>query len=223
VIFTSDNGPWLNYGNHAGSAKPLREGKGTSWEGGTRVPCVMRWPGKIPAGTDTHDMLMTIDLFPTIAKVIGAKLPERKIDGLDVWPLISRQPGAKNPHDSYWFYYHVNALEAVTSGDGRWKLVLPHTYRTLVGKPGGMDGVPGDYSQRKVEKEELYDLVNDIGETTDVSAQQPNIMRQLRAAAEKAREDLGDSLTGRAGSGRRDPGTLAKAEPARDKALPSKP
>src|SRR4030095_5847195 len=157
VIFTSDNGPWLSYGDHAGSATPLREGKGTSWEGGTRVPCLMRWPGVIPAGTDTHDMLITIDLLPTIAKLTGAKLPEHKIDGLDVWPLISRQPGAKNPHDSYWFYYHVNALQAVTSGDGRWKLLLPHTYRTMAGEPGGTDGVPRNYSERKVHKEELYD------------------------------------------------------------------
>ncbi|MBC7856762.1 MAG: sulfatase, partial [Pirellulaceae bacterium] len=105
VIFTSDNGPWLSYGNHAGSAGPLREGKGTHWEGGTRVPCVMRWPGKIPAGTTSGDILMTIDLFPTIAKLIGAELPKHKIDGLDVWPLIIGTPGAKNPHNGYYGYY----------------------------------------------------------------------------------------------------------------------
>ncbi len=213
VIFTSDNGPWLCYGNHAGSAKPLREGKGTNWEGGTREPCIMRWPGHIPAGADTWDMLMSIDLFPTIAKIIGAPLPKHKIDGLDVWPIISRQPGAKNPHDAYWFYYHVNALEAVTTGDGRWKLQLPHTYRTLAGKPGGRDGVPVPYSHRKIETEELYDLVNDLSETTDVSAEHPEIVKQLEAAAEKARQDLGDALTHRPGPGRRQPGRLNAARP----------
>ena len=84
IIFTSDNGPWLSYGDHAGSASPLREGKGTCWEGGTREPCIMRWPGKIPAGTESKQMLMSLDLFPTIAKLIGAELPKHAIDGLDV-------------------------------------------------------------------------------------------------------------------------------------------
>ena len=208
VIFTSDNGPWLQYGNHAGSAKPLREGKGTNWEGGTREPCIMRWPGKIPAGADTWDMLMTIDLLPTIAKLVGADLPKNKIDGLDVWPIISRQPGAKNPHAAYWFYYQVNTLEAVTTGDGRWKLQLPHTYQTLAGRAGGRDGVPVPYAQRKIATAELYDLVNDLGEHTDVAAQQPEIVAQLTAEAEQARADLGDAAMKIPGTGRREPGRL---------------
>jgi arylsulfatase A-like enzyme len=208
VIFTSDNGPWLCYGNHAGSAKPLREGKATNWEGGTREPCIMRWPGHIPAGADTWDMLMSIDLFPTIAKIIGARLPDHKIDGLDIWPIISRQTGAKNPHAFYSFYYHVNDLEAVVTGDGRWKLQFPHTYQTLAGRPGGTNGVPVAYSTRKVKKEELYDLVNDISETTNVSAQHPDIVKQLEAAAEQSRADLGDGLTKRVGTGRREAGHL---------------
>jgi arylsulfatase A len=208
VIFTSDNGPWLSYGNHAGSAKPLREGKGTNWEGGTREPCVMRWPGHIPAGADTWDMLMSIDLFPTIAKLVGAELPKHKIDGQDVWPIISRQPGAKNPHESYWFYYEVNELQAVTSADGRWKLQLPHTYRTMQGQVPGRDGVPGEYAYRKIAHAELYDLVHDLSETTDVSAEHPEVLKQLEAEAEKARADLGDHLTGRPGSGHREPGHL---------------
>ena len=206
VIFTSDNGPWLAYGNHAGSAKPLRDGKTTNWEGGTRVPCVMRWPGHIPAGTDTKDMLMSIDLFPTIAKLAGAPLPDRKIDGVDAWPLISRQPGAKPPHDAYWFYYEVNELQAVTSGDGRWKLQLPHTYHTV--KVLGKDGNKGEYMERKIEKEQLYDLVTDISETTDVSAEHPDIVKQLEAEAEKARAELGDALTNRKGTGTREPGRV---------------
>ncbi len=154
---------------------------------------------------------MSIDLFPTIARLIGADLPKHKIDGLDVWPIISRQPGAKNPHAVYWFYYQVNDLEAVTTGDGRWKLQFPHTYQTLAGRPGGTNGVLATYSYRQVKKEELYDLVNDISETTDVSAQHPEIVKELEADAEKSREDLGDGLTKRTGSGRRQPGRLNDA------------
>ena len=106
VIFTSDNGPWLSYGDHAGSAYPLREGKGTCWEGGTREPCIMRWPGKIPSGTESKEMFMSLDLFPTIAKLIDAELPKHPIDGLNVWPIISGQRRAKNPHTAYWYIWH---------------------------------------------------------------------------------------------------------------------
>jgi len=213
VIFTSDNGPWLSYGNHAGSAYPLREGKGTTWEGGTREPCIMRWPGKIRAGTECIDMLMTIDLLPTFAKLIGADLPNHKIDGLDVWPIISGQPGAKNPHAAYWFYYESNQLQAVTTGDGRWKLLLPHTYNTLAGQPGGREGSPVPYTPRKLGKAELYDLANDLSETTDVAVQHPLIVKFLEAEAEKAREDLGDALTKRPGKGSRPPGRLSSTLP----------
>ncbi len=213
VIFTSDNGPWLSYGEHAGSAYPLREGKGTCWEGGTREPCVMRWPGQIPAGTECTEMLMTIDLFPTIAKLIGADPPKHQIDGLDVWPLISGRSRAKNPHSAYWFYYEVNQLQAVISGDGRWKLQLPHTYRTLGGRPGGKGGLPVPYEQRKIERAELYDLRADIGEAADVAGLHPEIVVRLEAEAEKAREELGDALTHRAGKGNRPPGEAPQAPP----------
>ena len=208
VIFTSDNGPWLNYGEHAGSAAPLREGKGTCWEGGTREPCIMRWPGKIPAGTTCGDMLMTIDLFPTMAKLTGAEPPGHKIDGLDVWPIIAGESGAKNPHDAYFFYFETNQLQAVLSGDGRWKLQLPHTYRTLGGKPGGKDGAPVKYGQRKLKQAELYDLENDVSETANVAGKNPGIVKRLEAFAEKAREDLGDALTKRKGAGAREPGRI---------------
>ena len=166
----------------------------------------MRWPGRIPAGEDSADMLMTIDLLPTIAAVVGAGLPERKIDGLDVWPVISRQSGAKNPHVAYWFYYENNQLQAVTSGDGRWKLQLPHGYRTMAGKPGGRDGTPASYSQNRVKQSELYDLTDDIGESKDVSAKHPEVVAKLEAEAENARAELGDSLTKRSGVGTREPG-----------------
>jgi arylsulfatase len=212
VIFTSDNGPWLSYGTHSGSAEPLREGKGTSWEGGTRVPCLMRWPGHIRAGAESQAMLMTIDLLPTIAGRLGAKLPAHQLDGLDVWPLIAGQPGATNPHAAYWTYYENNQLQAVTSGDGQWKLQLPHGYRTLAGKPGGQEGRPAAYQQRKLLAPELYHLVTDVSETKDVSAAHPEVVQQLLAEAERARAELGDSLTQRKGSGTREPGRLAKPE-----------
>jgi arylsulfatase len=187
----------------------LREGKGTAWEGGTRVPCVMRWPGKLPAGTSTDTMLMTIDLLPTFAKLIGAKLPEHKIDGLDVWPLLAGERGAKNPHDAYWSYYAQNELQAVFSGDGRWKLQLPHGYRTLAGRPGGKDGIPAKYENAKIEAPQLYDLSKDVGEKTDVAAANPAIVKQLLAHADAARAELGDSLTKAKGSGVRAVGQLA--------------
>ena len=212
VIFTSDNGPWLSYGNHAGSAGPLREGKGTAWEGGTRVPCVMRWPGKLPANTASADMLMTIDLLPTFAKLIGAKLPEHKIDGLDVWPLLAGEPGAKNPHESYWSYYANNELQAIFSPDGKWKLQLPHGFRTLAGRAGGKDGIPAKYENAKVDQPELYDLANDIGEKVNVASSHPAVVERLLAEAEKARAELGDALTQRKGSGVREVGKLADAK-----------
>jgi arylsulfatase A len=123
VIFTSDNGPWLVHGNHAGSAYPLREGKGTTFDGGVREPCIMRWPGRIEPGSVCTEPAMTIDLLPTIASLIGAPLPDRKIDGLDITPLITGVPGATSPQEAYFFYYHGNSLEAVRSG--RWKLHFP--------------------------------------------------------------------------------------------------
>jgi arylsulfatase A len=208
VIFTSDNGPWLSYGNHAGSAGPLREGKGTCWEGGTREPCIMRWPGKIPSGKTSDAMLMTIDLLPTLARLVGAELPKHKIDGLDVWPLIAGEKGAKNPHEAYLSYYEQNQLQAVTSGDGRWKLQLPHTFRTLAGRPGGTNGIPARYEQAKIAEPELYDLAQDIRERTNVASGHPEIVKRLLVFAEQAREDLGDALTGRKGSGVREPGRL---------------
>ena len=208
VIFASDNGPWLSYGEHAGSATPLREGKGTSWEGGTRVPCIMRWPGKIPARSESKQMLMTIDLFPTIANRVGAKLPEHPIDGLDVWPIIAGKWRAQNPHRSYAYYYESNQLQSIVSGDGRWKLLLPHSYRTLASKPGGQGGSTAPYQQQKIEQSQLYDLVHDVSETKNVAARHRDIVERLEREAEKAREDLGDSLTARIGKGVREPGRL---------------
>jgi arylsulfatase A len=204
VIFTSDNGPWLSYGNHAGSAGPLREGKGTTWEGGVRQPCIMRWPGKIPPGSVCREPAMTIDVVPTVARLIDAPLPDHPIDGKDIWPLMSGVSGAQSPHEVLYFYYHANDLEALRSG--RWKLVLPHTYRSLTGQPG-RDGTPDGYSYPQCGLE-LYDLENDVGEQHDVSDKHPEVVSRLQALAERARDDLGDSLTNREGRNRRPPGRL---------------
>jgi arylsulfatase A len=208
VIFTSDNGPWLSYGEHAGSTGPLREGKGTSWEGGTRVPCIVRWPGRIPAATTSDALWMTIDILPTIAHLAGAQLPKHKIDGRNIWPIIAGHENASNPHPAYFFYYAGNELQALTSGDARWKLVFPHRYRTLGGRPGGKDGFPVKYEHRNIINPELYDLRADIGETTNVAERYPEVVKRLLNYAEQARADLGDSLTKRKGTGLREPGRL---------------
>lgn len=212
VMFLSDNGPWLSYGNHGGSAGPLREGKTTCWEGGTRVPFIARWPGQIPAGARSDEAAMTIDLLPTICKLIGAKLPNQKIDGLDVWPLLTAQAGAKNPHEAYFFYgvpfgqWTGAQLEAVRSGP--WKLVLPHSYRTLGGNPSGRDGNPVKYQPRTITEPELYNLHDDIGEQRSVAAEHPGVVQRLLALADQCRDDLGDTIVKREGKGLRPAGTV---------------
>jgi len=203
VIFSTDNGPWLSYGNHAGSAGPLREGKGTAFDGGQRVPFIARWPGKIPADSVCPEPAMTIDLLPTLAKLTGGKLPEHKIDGLDIWPLLAGDSSAKNPHEAYYFYYGVNELQAVRSGD--WKLFFPHKARSMQGQEPGKDGIPGKYKALPVGLE-LYNLSDDLGETRNVAAENPEVVQRLQVLAEKARENLGDSLTKRVGTGTREPG-----------------
>jgi arylsulfatase A-like enzyme len=205
VIFTSDNGPWLSYGNHGGSAGPLREGKGTMWEGGYREPCIMRWPGKIPAGTKCDEFAATLDVFPTVAKLIGAEVPtDRVIDGKDIWPLVAGDEGAESPHDVFYCYFG-RALRAVR--DRRWKLVLPHPFPSLDGKQGGRDGSPAPTKQLYT-TQALYDLKNDVSETKDVAAVHPEIVERLQRAADAARVALGDTLTGRTGNDVRPPGKL---------------
>ncbi len=123
-------------------------------------------------------------MFPTVAKLIGAEVPtDRVIDGKDIWPLMAGEPDAKSPHEAFYCYYG-RELRAVR--DRHWKLVFPHEYRSLDGRPGGRDGVPANYKQLKAEQA-LYDLKNDVGETTDVSAEHPDIVARLEQHAEKAR------------------------------------
>lgn len=188
VIFTSDNGPWLSYGDHCGSAGPLREGKGTMFEGGCRESCVMWWPGTVPAGTTCSEPAMTIDLLPTITELIGASLPEHPIDGRSIRSLITGEDGATSPHEAYYFYYRKQ-LQAIRSG--RWKLHFPHGYRTMAGRPGGTGGIPTKYSQAKIGLE-LFDLQSDIGETTDVGADHPDVVERLSDLADAMRQRLGD-------------------------------
>ncbi len=204
-VFTSDNGPWLSYGNHSGSPGRLREGKGTVWEGGVRVPCIMSWPGRIPARTVTAEPAMTIDLLPTIAYLTGAELPLHKIDGINIWPLIAGERGAKSPQEAYFFYYNANDLLAVRQG--RWKLYVPQEYRSLNGRPGGTNGIPSKYVMLKTDLA-LYDLEKDVGENKNVAAKHPEVVTRLQALLEKERAELGDNLTGVKGTGRREPGRV---------------
>lgn len=203
VIFTSDNGPWLNFGDHAGATGGLREGKGTSFEGGIRVPCIMRWPEIIPGGLIANKLAATMDILPTIVSIAGAALPDKKIDGVDILPLLRGDKDA-NPRKSLYYYYGKNNLEAVT--DGEWKLIFPHTHRSYHVLPG-TDGLPGEYGNVETGLE-LYDLRRDQGERYNVREMYPEIVARLSQLADEAREDLGDDLTGHPGKNRRGPGTL---------------
>lgn len=202
VIFTTDNGPWLSYGNHAGSAGNLREGKGTAFEGGVRVPCILRWPGEIPANSVSDQPWASIDLVPTLAGITGAEMPAHKIDGLNVRSLWTTDT-ATSPHE-FLYYYYGNELRAIRSGD--WKLVFPHRSRSLTGTPG-QDGTPAGYSQVEVPLA-LYHLRQDVSETKDLQAEFPEQVQRLQRLAEVARQTLGDSLTDRKGNELRDHGSL---------------
>jgi arylsulfatase A-like enzyme len=205
VIFTSDNGPWLGYGNHAGSAGPLREGKGTSFEGGVRVPALARWPGRVPAGTTCGELAATIDILPTVARLIGARPPEHAVDGRDLSPLLFGTPGAASPHEAFCSWYEGGQLQAVR--DRRYKLHFAHRYQTLGGRPGGADGSPAPYGTASLGLS-LFDLEADRGETKDVAKEHPDVVARLQHHAEEARKELGDALTGVKGAGAREPGRL---------------
>ena len=204
-IFTSDNGPWLNFGNHAGSASPLREGKGTAWEGGQREPCVVSYPNGIEGGRVIDTPMMTIDLLPTIAEITGAKLPELKIDGKSVWDIWTGKSN-KSPHDAYFFYYKSNELHGVRYND--WKLYFPHTYRSLNGREGGKDGYPVNYDMNEIDEIELYDLKNDISESKNVADQHPKIVLEIKSLADEMRKKLGDKLLNIKGTENRPAGSV---------------
>ncbi|MCC8134457.1 MAG: sulfatase [Tannerellaceae bacterium] len=203
VILTSDNGPWANYGNHAGSAAGLREAKTTTFDGGNRVPCVMYWKGVIEPATSCNQLAANIDLFLTVAGLSGAPLPERTIDGVSLVPLIKGETGA-HPRTSFVYYFHVNDLEAVT--DGTFKLVFPHRYVTYGAYVPGNDGMPGKLTNLEIKKAELYDLRRDPGERYDVLSHYPEEVAKLMRIADEMRAELGDDLTRVKGVARREPG-----------------
>jgi arylsulfatase len=225
VIFASDNGPFLSYGLHAGSAGPHREGKLTTFDGGVRTPCIMRWKGRIPPGTICSEPLMTIDLLPTVAGLLGVPPAKHPIDGLDILPVIEGRPGAKSPHEVLAFYAG-DELQAVRSGD--WKLHFAHDYLASMvptgkdGKPAGHgtlkpksideSGIRGIASRHGYEVKRidvsLFHLRDDIGETTNLADKHPDIVKRLTELAEKIRQDTGDALTGRKGAGVRPVGKV---------------
>lgn len=198
VLFTSDNGPWYVKGEDSGNATPWRAGKGTTYEGGMRVPCIVRWPGHIPAGLVSDEITATMDVFPTFAHLAGAHVPQdRIIDGKNIWSILS-EPGAKTPHEVY-YYYFGNELHAVRSGN--WKLRLETTlrdediYRRIPNRETPMP-------------EALYNLEVDPGEQKSVRKDHPDIVKRLHEFAEAARQDLGDARTGVTGQNVRPIGTL---------------
>ena len=211
VVFTSDNGSRMQ--GQGGSNGSLRGIKGSTWEGGMRVPMIARWPGKVPAGRVCDEIALSMDLCPTLAKIGGGSVPDdRIIDGKDIQPILYGREGAVCEHEAF-FYYRKNALEAVRSG--KWKL---HIRREPPKEKGNLTVDTGDAPQLE-ELEELYDLQADIGETENVYHQHPDVVADLLAKAEACREDIGDSAVGIEGrnirpAGRVDnPDTLTHYDP----------
>ena len=200
MIFTSDNGPWPYWTGpeKSGETGPLRGQKTETWEGGVRVPFIVRAPGIVPSGKVCNGMIGDVDMLPTFAAFAGVEIPkDRIIDGKNLKPLMTGQT-TETPVTARYFYYH-NHLQAVRVG--QWKLILkrPQSPPWLKDK-----GLKDHYRGRDVEEiatPQLYDLESDIGETTDVADKHPEIIERLLKIAEKAREDIGDY--NRIGSGAR--------------------
>ena len=202
VVFTSDNGPWLSYGDHSGSSGIYREGKGTTWEGGVRVPSIIKFPNRLkPRIID--EPVMGIDWMPTFASITGSKLSDNIIDGKNIWPLLSGKT-IKSPHEKLYFYYRVNELHSIRMDD--WKIHFARTYRSLNGKEGGVDGIPVKYDMNLLENNELYNLVEDPKEKNNVYDEFPEVASKLEELGRKARIELGDNITGIKGKGNREDG-----------------
>lgn len=180
IVFTSDNGPWLIYGNHSGKT-PFREGKSTSFDGGIRSPLIISWPGQIEENSVSHDTFFSIDFLPTIARLTDADLPDYDLDGREIWDLIRGVDGAVNPHD-YYAITRIDEFQGVISGDGRWKLMLPHKFIHPI--TGGLDGIPGQSEQVFIDTT-LFDMVHDPFERMNVIDHYPEIAKQLIQYAEE--------------------------------------
>jgi len=167
-----------------------------TWEGGQRVPFIVRWPGKVPAGKVCDEMITAMDLMPTLARLAGTTEPQDRVtDGKDISPLLFGEEGATTPHESF-YYYRINNLEAVRKG--KWKL---HFAKGKV------------FDEAEMVEPELYDLDADIGEQDNVIDQHPAMVDELMAEADKARQDLGDTVTGSEGSGKRPVGRVENPKP----------
>jgi arylsulfatase A-like enzyme len=195
VVFTSDNGATNGKGR---SNLPLSGYKGSTMEGGMREPCVMRWPGRIPAGATCSELAITMDLLPTFAGLAGTQAPgDRIIDGKDIWPLMSGRYGARSPHEAF-YYYQMDQLQAVRSG--KWKLHLALAPK----KKNWGDPIPKSVL-------ELYDLEADISEKNNIAADHPDIVGRLLDLANKARADMGDM--NRPGANQREAGWVVSPVP----------
>ena len=191
-VFTSDNGPWLSYGDHSGSSGIFREGKGTTWEGGVRVPSIIKFPnGLKPSIID--EPIMAIDWMPTFANITKSKLSQNKIDGKDIWPLLSGELN-HTPHKELYFYYRVNELHSIRMNE--WKIQFSRTYRSLNGREGGKNGIPVKYDMNVIEQNELYNLKDDPEEKINVYDKFPEIAKKMEKLADEARIKLGDNLLG---------------------------
>jgi arylsulfatase A len=171
VILTSDNGPWLTQNDHGGSADPLSHGKMTVYEGGLRVPCLIRWPGRVQPGSTSRDIVASIDLLPTLATLCKADLPAKKIDGMDLSDFLIK--GSASPRTT--FYYGKGAVR-----HGRWKLFLPGTYNEIQRDASGRN----KKVSVKYDNVRLYDLKADIGETKNVAESNPDVVRDLTELVE---------------------------------------
>ena len=222
LVFTSDNGPFLSYGEHAGSAAPFREGKLTTFEGGVRMPCLVRWPGHVPAGTVSDALVAAMDFYPTFAKFCGAPLPNAKLDGIDLSPVFLGKPDAAG-REVFW-YYSGDELQAVRKGP--WKLHVPHDYLTVAADPGrggkpsnwgnlqpksiqesGVRGIASRHGYRvEALPLSLFNLQTDPGETRNCAAEFPEIVSQLQTVVAAARAELGDGPSSAAAPGVRPAG-----------------
>jgi arylsulfatase len=203
LIVTSDNGPWIQFGDRAGSPGGFKEGKGTAFEGGTRVPFLIRWPGRISAGAVSGELVTNMDLLPSLCKLTGTAPPQNKIDGIDCSDfLLGKNP--ESGRELFFYYYGGNQLKAVRYR--HWKLVLPHQSQSYVEK--GKDGFPGAVTFSRQVDTALFNLALDPAETYDVRELYPDVVQQLMGFVAEARLDMGDDLTNYRGSNRREPALI---------------